>query len=108
MKILLTGSHGQVGFALEKKLRQLGEVVATDRDELDLSQTKAIKQFIDRIKPDLIINPAAYTAVDKAESEPGLAHQINVEAPNILREKASELDIPLIHFSTDYVFDGLK
>ena len=108
MKILLTGSHGQVGFVLEKKLRQLCEVIATDRDELDLSHLDAIKKYIDKIKPDLIINPAAYTAVDKAESEMTLAHQINVDAPNILREKASELDIPLIHFSTDYVFDGLK
>jgi dTDP-4-dehydrorhamnose reductase len=108
MKILLTGSHGQVGFVLEKKLRQLGEVIATDRGELDLSHLDAIKKYVDKIKPDLIINPAAYTAVDKAESEASLAHQITADAPNILREKASELDIPLIHFSTDYVFDGLK
>lgn len=108
MKILLTGSNGQVGFELEKKLRQLCEVIATDRGELDLSHPDAIKKYVDKIKPDLIINPAAYTAVDKAESEKSLAHQINVDAPNILREKASELDIPLIHFSTDYVFDGLK
>jgi dTDP-4-dehydrorhamnose reductase len=67
-----------------------------------------IKKFINQTKPDIIINPAAYTAVDKAESEPDLAYLINVTAPEILAEKARELDIPLIHFSTDYVFDGLK
>jgi dTDP-4-dehydrorhamnose reductase len=108
MKILLTGSYGQVGFEIEKKLIRLGEVIATDRDTLDLTNPDAIKEFIDDIKPDIIINPAAYTAVDKAESESELAYQINVVAPSILAEKASELDIPLIHFSTDYVFDGLK
>jgi len=108
MKILLTGSYGQVGFEIEKKLIRLGEVIATDRDTLDLRNPDAIKEFIDDIKPDIIINPAAYTAVDKAESESELAYQINVVGPSILAEKASELDIPLIHFSTDYVFDGLK
>jgi len=108
MKILLTGSKGQVGFELNKKLSALGEVVATDREELDLTNPDAIKKFIDQTKPDIIINPAAYTAVDKAESESDLAYLINVTAPEILAEKARELDIPLIHFSTDYVFDGVK
>jgi dTDP-4-dehydrorhamnose reductase len=108
MKILLTGSNGQVGFELQKKLSALGEVIATDRKELDLIDPDAIRQIIDQTKPDIIINPAAYTAVDKAESEPDLAYLINVKAPEVLAEKASELDIPLIHFSTDYVFDGLK
>ena len=108
MRILLTGADGQVGFALEKKLRQLGEVVATDRGELDLTNPDAIKKFVGAIKPDLIINPAAYTAVDKAESETALAHQINAVAPGILAEEAAKLNVPLIHFSTDYVFDGLK
>jgi dTDP-4-dehydrorhamnose reductase len=108
MKILLTGSDGQVGFELQKKLSLLGEVIATDRKELDLTSLIAIKNFIDQTKPDIIINPAAYTAVDKAESEPELAYQINTLAPEVLAEKAIELDIPLIHFSTDYVFDGLK
>ena len=108
MKILLTGKNGQVGFELEKKLSTLGEVIATDREELDLAKPDAIRAFIDQTKPDIIINPAAYTAVDKAESEPDLAYQINVTAPEVLAEKAIELDIPLIHFSTDYVFDGLK
>ncbi len=108
MKILLTGKNGQVGFELAKKLSALGEVIATDREELDLSNSEALRQFIDQVKPDMIINPAAYTAVDKAESEPEMAHQINVTAPEVLASMAAELDIPLIHFSTDYVFDGLK
>ena len=108
MKILLTGKDGQVGFALHKKLASLGEVIATNRDMLDLSDPQAIRIFIDQTKPDIIINPAAYTKVDQAENEPELAFQINVVAPQVLVEKASELDIPIIHFSTDYVFDGLK
>ena len=108
MKILLTGSNGQVGFELQKKLSLLGEVIATDREDLDLTDPDAIRQFIDQTKPDIIINPAAYTAVDKAESEPDLAYLINVTAPEVLAVKAAELDIPLVHFSTDYVFDGLK
>jgi len=108
MKILLTGKDGQVGFALHKKLASLGEVIATNRDMLDLIDPQAIRDFIDQTKPDIIINPAAYTQVDKAESEKLLAHQINALAPQVLADKASELDIPIIHFSTDYVFDGLK
>lgn len=108
MKILLTGSKGQVGFELKNKLRGLGEVIATDREVLDLTNLNAIRTFVDQTKPNIIINPAAYTAVDKAESEPEVAHLINALAPEILASIASELDIPLIHFSTDYVFDGLK
>ena len=108
MKILLTGKDGQVGFALHKKLVSLGEVIATNRDMLDLRDPQAIRAFIDQTKPDIIINPAAYTKVDQAENEPELASQINAIAPQVLAEKASELDIPIIHFSTDYVFDGLK
>ena len=108
MKILLTGSNGQVGFELNKKLSALGDVIATDREELDLTNLNAIKNFIDQIRPDIILNPAAYTAVDKAESEPELAHLINVLAPEVLASMAAELDIPLVHFSTDYVFNGLK
>jgi dTDP-4-dehydrorhamnose reductase len=108
MKILLTGKDGQVGFALHKKLASLGEVIATNRDMLDLSDPRAIRTFIDQTKPDIIINPAAYTKVDQAQNEPELAHQINAVAPQVLADKASELDIPIIHFSTDYVFDGLK
>ena len=108
MKILLTGRDGQVGFALHKKLVSIGEVIATNRNELNLENSDAIRIFIEKIKPDMIINAAAYTEVDKAESEKLLAHQINAIAPKVLAEKASELNIPIIHFSTDYVFDGLK
>ena len=108
MKILLTGKNGQVGFELNKKLSLMGEVIATGREELNLVNPDAIRQFIDQTKPDIIINSAAYTAVDKAESEPDLAYQINVTAPEVLAEKAADLNIPLVHFSTDYVFDGLK
>ena len=108
MKILLTGRDGQVGFALHKKLVSLGEVIATNRDTLDLIDPQAIRIFIDQTKPDIIINPAAYTKVDQAENEPELAFQINALAPQVLADKASEHDIPIIHFSTDYVFDGQK
>ena len=108
MKILLTGKNGQVGFELNKKLSILGEVIATDRNDLDLADPDKIRIYVDQVNPDIIINAAAYTAVDKAESEPELAYQINVIAPQVLAEKAAELNIPLIHFSTDYVFDGLK
>jgi len=108
MKILLTGSNGQVGFELKKRLGTLGDVIATYREELDLKDPDAIRQFIDQTKPDIIINPVAYNAVDKAESEPDLAYLINTFAPEVLAVKVRELDIPLVHFSTDYVFDGLK
>ena len=108
MKILLTGKNGQVGFELLKKLNTLGEVIATDRQELDLANPQAIRDFIDQTKPNIIINAAAYTAVDKAESDSELCYQINVVATEVLTEKAIELNIPLVYFSTDYVFDGLK
>ena len=108
MKILLTGKDGQVGVALHKKLVSVGEVIATNRNELNLENPDAIRAFIEKIKPDMIINAAAYTDVDKAETEIELAHKVNTEAPKVLAEKASQLDIPIIHFSTDYVFDGLN
>ena len=108
MKIFLTGKDGQVGFALHKKLVSVGEVIATNRNELNLENSDAIRAFIEKIKPDIIINAAAYTDVDNAETETELARKVNTEAPRVLAEKASQLDIPMIHFSTDYVFDGLK
>jgi dTDP-4-dehydrorhamnose reductase len=108
MKILLTGKDGQVGFALHKKLASIGEIIATDRNELNLENSDAIRAFIEKIKPDMIINAASYTYVDKAESDIELAYKVNTEAPRVLAEKASQLNIPIIHFSTDYVFDGLK
>jgi dTDP-4-dehydrorhamnose reductase len=108
MKIFLIGKDGQVGFALHKKLAPIVEVIATNRNELNLENFDAIRIFIEKIKPDMIINAAAYTDVDKAESEIGLAYKVNTEAPMVLAEKASQLNIPIIHFSTDYIFDGLK
>ncbi len=108
MKILLTGKNGQVGFALHKKLAPLGEVIATGRNELNLENNDVIRALIEKNKPDIIINAAAFTDVDKAEKEIDLAHKVNTEAPRVLAEEASQLDIPIIHFSTDYVFDGLK
>ena len=108
MRILLTGKDGQVGFALNKKLVSLGQVIGTDRYDLNFENTDSIRTFIEKIKPDIIINAAAYTEVDKAETEIELAYKLNTEAPRVLAEKASQLNIPMIHFSTDYVFDGLK
>lgn len=107
-KILLTGINGQVGHSLYPKLKSLGEVVALDRQQLDLSRPDHIREVVQHHKPDLIINPAAYTAVDKAESEPELAHAINGIAPGIFAEEAAKLNALLVHYSTDYVFDGAK
>lgn len=112
-KILLTGVNGQVGHALKTLFIQKTElsqyeVIALSREHLDLSKTHDIKRIVREIKPDLIINPAAYTAVDKAESEPELAHAINAIAPQLLAEEAARLNAALIHFSTDYVYDGSK
>lgn len=108
MKILLTGSSGQVGWELQRTLATLGEVVAPRRDALDLSDMHNLRDFVRTLKPELIVNPAAHTAVDRAESEPALARAINAIAPAILAEEAARLGVPLVHFSTDYVFDGSK
>lgn len=106
MKILLTGTHGQVGFELARSLQGLGQVATPLRDQFDLANLDQIRQFVRDYQPDLIINPAAYTAVDKAESEPELAMRVNAEAPGMLAEEAARQGCALIHFSTDYVFDG--
>jgi dTDP-4-dehydrorhamnose reductase len=106
MKILLTGKSGQVGYELERTLQGLGQIIAPDRRQMDLSDLDQVRAFIRATEPDLIINPAAYTAVDLAESEPELALRINAEAPGVMAEEAAHRGIPLIHFSTDYVFDG--
>jgi dTDP-4-dehydrorhamnose reductase len=108
MKILVTGTLGQVGHALQHALGGQHEVVAVDRAQFDLTKEQAIRSAVMQIRPDLIINPAAYTAVDKAESEPELAFAINAIAPRILAEEAAKIGAGLIHFSTDYVFDGSK
>jgi dTDP-4-dehydrorhamnose reductase len=112
-KILLTGVNGQVGHVLKNKLLQHEglsqfEILALSREQLDLTKTDEIRRIVRDIKPDLIINPAAYTAVDKAESEPELAHAINATAAQILADEAARLNAALIHFSTDYVYDGTK
>lgn len=108
MKILLTGSSGQVGYELARSLQGLGEVVALDRAQMDLSDLDQVRDVIRRVRPGLIVNPAAYTAVDKAESEPGLAHRINAEAPGLMAQEAKALGAAMVHYSTDYVFDGTQ
>ena len=108
MKILLTGKNGQVGWELRRTLAPLGEVVATGREEIDLAKPDTISAWVRDVKPDVIVNAAAYTAVDKAESEPDLAMAINGVAPGILAEEAKRIGTLLIHYSTDYVFDGTK
>lgn len=106
MKLLVTGKQGQVGFELQRSLAPLGEVVAVDVAECDLSDVDAIRQLVQTVKPDVIVNPAAYTAVDKAESEPELAKAINADAPGVLGQEAAKLGALVVHYSTDYVFDG--
>jgi len=106
MRILLTGVTGQVGGALFAPLSRFGTVVAPARSELDLTMPTAIKPFLEDCRPDLIVNPAAYTAVDRAEDEQELAFRVNAEAPRQMADWAACHDVPLIHFSTDYVFDG--
>ena len=107
-RILITGKTGQVGFELERSLQGLGEIFALDRTQMDLSDLDQVRDVIRSIKPTLIVNAAAYTAVDLAESEPALALRINGEAPGVMAEEAGKLGAALIHYSTDYVFDGLK
>jgi len=107
MKILVTGTNGQVGHALMRELAD-HELIGITRQDCDLTNLDQIRQVIDQHQPELIINPAAYTQVDQAEDEPELAFQINRDAPRVMAEKAREYDIPIIHFSTDYVFDGQK
>ena len=107
-RILITGKTGQVGYELERSLQGLGEIIAVDRSQMDLADLDQVRDVIRRVKPTLIVNPAAYTAVDKAESEPELALRINGEAPGVMAEEARKLGAALIHYSTDYVFDGTK
>lgn len=108
MKILLTGATGQVGFELARILPSRGELLALDRTRLNLSRPETIAAVVRAAKPDLIVNAAAYTAVDRAESEPQIAMAVNGTAPGVLAEEARRLGAALVHFSTDYVFDGTK
>jgi dTDP-4-dehydrorhamnose reductase len=106
LRILLTGRNGQVGWELERALPMLGEVIATDRSSLDLENNDATRKVIRETKPEVIINAAAYTAVDRAESDSETAMQVNGIAPGILADEASRLGALLVHYSTDYIFDG--
>lgn len=106
--ILLTGTTGQLGRELRRLLPHVGEVSAFDRKQMDLSRPDEIRRAVRTVRPDLIVNAAAYTAVDKAESEQTLARAVNAEAPALLAEEARQIGAVLVHYSTDYVFDGTK
>jgi dTDP-4-dehydrorhamnose reductase len=106
--ILLIGTNGQVGRELNRTLPRIGEVTPLDRQRLDLTRPEEIRRAIRTFHPAFIVNAAAYTAVDKAESEESVARAINSEAPAVMAEEAKKIGASLIHFSTDYVFDGLK
>jgi dTDP-4-dehydrorhamnose reductase len=108
MDILLIGAQGQLGLALQPLLAGLGTIHAVGHSELDLAHAPAVRHCVQQLRPQLIINAAAYTAVDRAESEPYLAQAINGIAPGVLAEEAGRLSGALIHFSTDYVFDGTQ
>jgi dTDP-4-dehydrorhamnose reductase len=107
-KILLTGKDGQVGMELQRFLPQLGEVIALGRQELDLSKPDDLRRMIRTVRPNLIVNAAAYTAVDQAEKEEAIARAINADAPAVMAEEAKKNGAGLVHYSTDYVFDGSK
>lgn len=106
MRILVTGVTGQIGGSLATGLDSFGTVIAPDRAALDLARLESIPSFLNRVAPDLIINPAAYTAVDEAEDQRELAMIVNARAPGAIAQWAARHGVPLIHFSTDYVFDG--
>lgn len=107
-KILLTGKTGQVGRELAPLLGRMGELTALDRPHLDLAQPEEIRRAIRGVLPDLIVNAAAYTAVDRAESDEAAARAVNADAPSVMAEEAKRLGALLVHYSTDYVFDGTK
>ena len=111
MKILLLGKNGQLGWELQRSLAPLGQLTALDRQGADglcgdLADVQGLAATVQRLRPDVIVNAAAYTAVDRAESEPGLARRINAEAPAVLAQEALACGALLVHYSTDYVFDG--
>jgi len=108
MRILITGSHGQVGWELVRCLAPLGEVVALDHAGLDLTDLAAVRQAVSETRPTVVVNAAAYTAVDRAEEEEAIAVRINGDAPGALAEEAARCGAALIHYSTDYVFDGTQ
>ncbi len=108
MNILLLGKYGQLGWELHRALSPVGSVTALDYPEIDLAQEDSVVKMVRAHHPEVIVNATAYTAVDKAESEPEIAMAINARAPGLLAEEAQRLGALLIHYSTDYVFDGKK
>src|SRR5258708_597105 len=106
MRILLTGASGQVGGVLTGRLSAFGAVMTPGRAAFDLANIEPIPACLDAIAPDVIVNPAAYTAVDRAEDEAELAQRINADAPGAIGRWAAARNVPVVHFSTDYVFDG--
>ena len=108
MKILLLGKNGQVGWELRRSLAPMAEVTAVDYPEINFTDTVALRRLVADVRPDAVVNAAAYTAVDKAETEPELCRQINAGAPGILAEEAKKLGALMVHYSTDYIFDGTK
>lgn len=108
LKILITGKNGQVGFELQRALAPFGEIIAVDVAECDLSSSEAIRELVRRVQPQIIVNPAAYTAVDRAETDQETAYAVNGIAPGIFGEEAKAIGALVIHYSTDYVFDGKK
>jgi dTDP-4-dehydrorhamnose reductase len=108
MKILLIGKNGQVGWELRRTLAPLAEVVAVDYPEINLTDTPALRQLVAGTRPAMVVNAAAYTAVDKAETETELCRQINAVAPGVLAEEAKKIGALMVHYSTDYIFDGAK
>jgi dTDP-4-dehydrorhamnose reductase len=108
LRLLLIGKNGQLGWEFQRTLACLGDLIVLDWPEVDLAKPAAVREAVRREKPDVIVNAAAYTAVDKAESEPEKARAINAEAPRVLAEEARALGAAFVHFSTDYVFDGQK
>ncbi len=108
MKLLIVGHCGQVGVELQRTLAPLGELALADKESVDLAEPSTIRDLVHRTRPNVVVNGAAYTAVDRAESERELAHAINGVAPGVLAEEAAQLGALLIHYSTDYVFDGSK
>ncbi len=108
MRILLLGENGQLGWELRRTLAPLGEVIALDAPQYDLAEADQVRQVVRQTRPQIIVNAAAYTAVDRAESEPELAMKVNAVAPYLLAQEAKNLGAAIVHYSTDYVFDGCK
>jgi len=108
MKILLLGKNGQVGWELRRTLAPLAEVTAVDYPEINFADTPALRRLVAGTRPAVVVNAAAYTAVDKAETEPELCRQINAVAPGVLAEEAKKAGALMVHYSTDYIFDGTK